>query len=229
MIIQKAPRRSCIASQYPCITEDPCIASQYPCITKDHLSRINIHASWKIHASRVNIHASQKIHASWVNIHASQKIMHRELIPKHCEKIFMPHRNYASWEDFMPHGKLCIARKFHASQKLIHHKKISCLAEIYASREYINAPQEIMHYQEKESCISNIYPSTSTAFFYFDKSKHQKEHKRRHQEKISLLHQHSFMLTLHEEYIEYCIANARHKLYLLNVKPIESLNVEGGN
>ena len=126
------------------------IASQYPCIAKDHASQINIYASRK-HASRVNIHASRKImhhesismHHESISMHHESIFMHRELISKYREKISylaeiyasredsMP-RCYASREDFIPRRNLCIARRFHTSQKFMHHDKIPCLVEIYA-------------------------------------------------------------------------------------------------
>ena len=105
-------------------------------------------------------------------------------------------------------------------------RRNSCITGTYScpARNHVLPRDGIVHLK------INIYPSTSTEFFNFDKSTHQKEHKRRYQVKLSALHQISFMLTSHEEYIEDCIANTRHKFYFLHVKSIElSSNVEENN
>ena len=130
MIIQNAPRRSlcCSIEALSSFSTKNNIKSQYPCIAEDHASR--------------------------VNIHASRKIMHHESIPMHHESIFMyrgkscigsqysiakDHASrvniQASREDSMPRRNLCIARRFHISQKFMHHEKIPCLVEINASLE----------------------------------------------------------------------------------------------
>ena len=148
-----------------------CITSQYPCITKDHALRVNIHALWKI--------------------------MHYELICKHIEKISYLAQIIASRADFITRRNSCIARRFHTSQKCMHHEKISCLVENYSSREDF-IPHRNLCFTGRYSCPArshalpekeivhpkrNIYPSASTAVFYFDKSKHQEEHQRRRQKK----------------------------------------------
>ena len=106
------------------------------------------------HVSRVNIHASR------VNTHALWKIMHRELIFMHREKIFMPRR------------KLCIARRYSCLAEITHPVKICML-----HKKSCTAREGIVHLKR------NIYPSASTAFFYFNKGKHQEEHRRQYQEK----------------------------------------------
>ena len=116
-----------------------CIASQYPCITESHALRVNIDASHKImhHLSKID---------------ASRRIMHCELISKHRRKIFIPSKKlcitrrfhassklkhcekisylaeiYASREDTIPRQNLYIARRFHTSLKFMHHEKNLCL------------------------------------------------------------------------------------------------------
>ena len=129
----------------PCIWS--CITSQYLCIVKDQASRVNIHALWKImHHESISMLsrrlciASQypriaENYASVVNIRASWKIIDRELISKNREKISFIVEIYELQEDFIPFRNLCIARRYHTSQKNMHPEKILCLIENYAPRE----------------------------------------------------------------------------------------------
>ena len=133
--------------------------------------------------------------------------MHHKLIFKHREKISYHAKIYASREDFMPRWNLCIARGFHASRKVMHHGKIHT-SEKFTYRGKIFMPLKKAWTAKKEIVHPkrNIYPSASTVFFYFDKSKYQEEHQRRHQYKyhhcicfIYFRHQmkNSLKITLH--------------------------------
>ena len=86
---------------------------------------------------------------------------------------------------FMPHRKLCIVKRFHTSQKFTHHGKI-----FMPQKKSCTTREGIVHLKR------NIYPSASTAFFYFYKGKHQEEHRRQYQEKYQ--HCISFYLVRHQ-------------------------------
>ena len=148
------------------------IVSQYPCIAKDYVSRVNIHASQKImHRESISMHHRKSCTASQYT--CIRKTMHHDLISKHRKKISYLAEIYASGEDFIPHRNLHIAKRY------------SCPA-----RNHTLLEKEIVHPKR------NIYPLTSTAFFYFDKSKHQEEYQRRRQEKYQ--HCVSFYIFLHQ-------------------------------
>ena len=107
----------------------------YSCIMEIHALRVNIHASRKImHCGRSCI-ASQysciaEDHASRVNIHAPREDIYASPRAVLHEKISCVAVNFASREGFIPCRKLCVMRRFHTSQKIMHHEKISYLTEI---------------------------------------------------------------------------------------------------
>ena len=114
---------------------------------------------------------------------------------------------------FMPRKKLCIARKFHTSQKFMHRRNIDM-----PRKKSCTAREGIVHIK------INIYTSVSTASS-FDKDECEENH-RRQQREISTLHQLLFFWHQMKSTLK-IIANTRHKIYLLYVKSIElTSNVE---
>ena len=156
----------------------------------------------------------------------------------HCGKIFMPCR------------KSCITSQYSYIKNIMHHKNIfmhhqrSCIAKDYTSQKN-HAFQHKIHASRKNHALrkrnhalpekknvhlkKNIYTSISAASFIWQEWMPRESSKTTPGE-ISTLHQLLLILTSNGEYIEDYIANIRHKLYLLYVKPIElTSNVEEKN
>ena len=168
-----------------------------------YTSREDFIPRWNLCITR-RIHASLKSHALQKSCIASQQLYTMRRIYAsskfaHCEKILFLAESYASRED-------------------------SYLAGIYVSREYIHAPQEDIHGERK----SSIYPSTSTTFFISIKENIKKSIKDNDKRDINIA---SIFIYLFRRQVwnalKMILQNTRHKLYLLDVRPIESTLIRG--
>ena len=88
---------------------------------------------------------------------------------------------------FMHRGKI-----MHSGKEVMHWKKFMHREKVMRRRnESMHSKKKFMHPVKKShnqrernrASLENICPSTSTASFYFDKSKYQENHRRRHKEK----------------------------------------------
>ena len=130
MIIQKAPRRfmhrgrSMHRESISMHRGRSCITNQYPCIAEDPCI-----------ASQYSCIAKDLCIASQYPCIAED----------HASRVNTP----ALREDIHASQKLRIVRRFHASRKIMHREKISCLTEIYSSQEDFMPCRNI--------CIAGIY------------------------------------------------------------------------
>ena len=224
-IIMHDEKISCLVKIYTSREEfmprwNSCIAES--CIAESCIAEIMHRESIIMHDEKISclikIYTSrEEFMPRWKSCIAESciaEIMHRESIIMHDEKISCLVKIYTSREDFMPRRKLCIARRFHTSQEFTYRGKI------FMPRKRT--------YMDKERAILIHWPRLHSVISY--KSKHQGEHRRWQQKKRQ--YRISISLFRHQVWntLKMILQNTRHKLYLLDVRPIESTsNMEENN